>query len=83
MASGGGALSRMVVPGVLAGFDFSLFTEQPVKMKESSNLVSYVYICNIFCHTKLCMNDYFAHNLFSSKGDIFSLLFREDNRLGR
>ena len=35
MASGGGALYRSVVPMVLAGFAFGLFTAQPANMRRS------------------------------------------------
>ena len=49
------------------------------------NPVLYTYISIIFCQAKICMNDYFAPNYFSVKGDYFfvSLLFIEGNRWGR
>ena len=36
MASGGGALFRLVVPVVLDGFAFGLFTTKPAKIRELS-----------------------------------------------
>ena len=33
-----------------------------------------IYINNIFCHAKLCTNDYFSPNSFSTKGGSFCFL---------